>query len=98
MAAALLLVILPAILLTLIVLLLIGADLGAAGIVAAAVFLGLLYFMIVKLLRQVRRWDHDAQVSSQIALKQAEREGEQAEAREPISRAAEVERGALGSA
>jgi flagellar biosynthesis/type III secretory pathway M-ring protein FliF/YscJ len=79
MAAALELLVLPAILLTLIALLLLKSSFGAAGIVATVVFLGLLYFVIVKLLRQMRRWDHEQQVSSYKAFKQAEREGEQAE-------------------
>jgi hypothetical protein len=91
MAAALELVVLPAILLTLIALLLLKSSFGAAGIVATVVFLGLLYFVIVNLLRTMRRSDHDQQVSSFKAFKQAEREGEQAEreAREQLEREAE---------
>jgi hypothetical protein len=91
MAAALELIVVPAILLTLIALLLLKTSFGAAGIVATVVFLGLLYFVIVTLLRTMRRLDHDQQVSSFKAFKQAEREGEQAEreAREQLEREAE---------
>jgi hypothetical protein len=79
MAAALELIVLPAILCTLIVLLLLKTSLGIASIVGTVVFLGLLYFVVVKLLQTMRRWDHDQQVSSDLAFKQAELAGEQAE-------------------
>ncbi len=79
MAAALGLLVVPAILLTLVAVLMLKSAFGAAGLIASAVFLALLYFMVFKLLRTMRRWDHDEQVSSLKELKQAEREGEQAE-------------------
>jgi len=80
MVAALELIVLPAILLTLIlVVLLFKTGLDAAGIAATAVFIGLLYFFIIKLLRQLRRWDHEQAVRERKAFVQAEREGEQAE-------------------
>jgi hypothetical protein len=79
MAAALELLVVPAILLTLIALLTLKSSFGVAGVIATGVFLFLLYFMIVKLLRTMRRSDHDQQESELKKLKQAEREGEQAE-------------------
>lgn len=79
MAAALELIVLPAILLTAIALLLLKTSLGTAGVVATAVFLGLLYFVVIKLLRQMRRWDHEQMVSEREAFEQAEHEGEERE-------------------
>ncbi|MGE0395857.1 MAG: hypothetical protein AB7T06_03940 [Kofleriaceae bacterium] len=57
MAAALELLVLPAILLTAITLLFLKSSFSTPALVATAVFLTLLYFFVVKLLRQMRRWD-----------------------------------------
>lgn len=91
MGAALEIIIVPVILLSVIAVLLLKANLSVAGIVGTSVFLFLLFFVIIKLLRQMRRWDHTQAVSSRKALKLAEREGELAErrAREQVKREAE---------
>jgi hypothetical protein len=71
MPAALEIIVLPTLLLTLIVLLLLQTDVGPATIVATALFLGLLYFVAIKLLRLMRRWDHERAVREREELEKA---------------------------
>ena len=72
MGAALELIVLPVILITLLVLLLLKASLGAATIFASAVVLGLLYFVVIKLLRQLQRSDLAAEAEDRAEVKRVE--------------------------
>lgn len=59
MPAALELIILPTVLLTVVGVILAKTSLALAGVIATLVFVGLLYFTIVMLLRQMRRWERE---------------------------------------
>lgn len=72
MGAALEIFIIPVILVTLLVLVLLGTSLSAASILASAVFLGLLYFAVIKLLGQLRRADRQAEEEDRAEIHRAE--------------------------
>jgi len=76
MAAILELLFLPALIITLLVFGLMAADASTATIVAGAVVLGLLYFMLIKMLRDTRRYDHESEAADLAELKRVEREAE----------------------
>ena len=78
MGAALELIVLPVILITLLVLLLLKASLGAATIFASAVVLGLLYFVVIKLLRQLQRSDLAAEAEDRAEVKRVEQAAREA--------------------
>jgi hypothetical protein len=73
MGAALELVVLPVILITALVLVLLKTSFGAASIFASAVVLGLLYFLTIKLLRQLGRSDIATESEDRAAIKRLEK-------------------------
>jgi hypothetical protein len=78
MGAALELFVLPAILITVLVLVLLKASVSAASIFASAVILGLLYFVVIKLLRQLERSDLKSDAQDRAEIKRREKEAREA--------------------
>jgi len=74
MGAALELVVVPVVLITLLVFVLLASSVSGPTIFAAAVVIGLVYFAVVKLLRQLERTDLDAAKQDLEDLHRAERE------------------------
>ena len=72
MAAILEIVIVPIVLLTVVVFLMVKASLSVASVAAGVVFLGLAYFIVIKLMRFMRRSDLDAEASDRRSREQAE--------------------------
>jgi hypothetical protein len=76
MGAALEILIVPTLLITLVTVLLLKAGLSTPCLVAMGVFMGLLYFVIIKLLRQMRRYDQLSEAYERKERERAEREAE----------------------
>ena len=78
MGAALELFVLPVILITALVLVLLKTSFGVASILASAVVLGLLYFVVIKLLRQLERSDITEEKEERAEVKRLEKEAREA--------------------